>query len=137
MNTNAIDAYSRSEPTARSTATSGGTGQLERDSFMQLLLMQLKSQDPMSPMDSAAMFNQMAQLSVLEQLWDIRDMLSESVNASQLSQGASLIGRQVEANSAEIGRVSGLVDSVRMMSGTIWLQIGNDEVRMDEVVSVQ
>lgn len=138
MNTSAIDnSYSRSEVTSRNAPASGGTGQMERDSFMQLLLLQLRSQDPMNPMDSAAMFNQMAQLSVLEQLWDIRDMISESATAGQLSQGAALIGRYVEANSVESGRLSGLVDSVRMQSGTVWLQIGDDEVRMDQVVSVQ
>lgn len=138
MNTSAIDnSYNRSEVTSRNSPASGGTGQMERDGFMQLLLLQLRSQDPMNPMDSAAMFNQMAQLSVLEQLWDIRDMISEGATAGQLSQGAALIGRYVEANSVETGRLSGLVDSVRMQSGTVWLQIGNDEVRMDQVISVQ
>lgn len=83
------------------------------------------------------MFNQMAQLSVLEQLWDIRDMMSENMTAGQLSQGAALIGRQVEAKSVENGTITGLVDGVRMQSGTVWLQIGDDEVRMDQVVSVQ
>lgn len=138
MNTSAIDnTYSRSEVTSRSSSAPGGTGQMERDSFMQLLLLQLRSQDPMNPMDSAAMFNQMAQLSVLEQLWDIRDMISDGAAAEQLSQGAALIGRYVEANSAESGRLSGLVDSVRMQSGTVWLQLGDKEVRMDQVISVQ
>ena len=136
MNTNAITAQPGTM--ARSTATNrSGTQELQRDNFMELLLLQLRSQDPMSPMDSSAMFNQMAQLSMLEQLWDIRDMLAQSTAGEQLGQGALLIGRQVEANSVTAGHISGLVESVRMESGVVWLQIGADEVRMDEILSVQ
>jgi flagellar basal-body rod modification protein FlgD len=138
MTVHSIGGNTRTEPSTRSTATAQtGTKDLERDSFMELLLLQLRSQDPMNPMDSSAMFNQMAQLSMLEQLWDIRDMLSENTVSQQLAQGATLLGRQVEANSAEVGQVSGLVEGVRMMSGAIWLQIGDSEVRLDEVMSVQ
>lgn len=136
MNTNEISSRSAAMTRSGST-TQTGNKELERDSFMELLLLQLRSQDPLSPMDSAAMFNQMAQLSMLEQLWDIRDLLSESTASQQLSQGASLIGRQVEANSLENGRISGLVESVRMQSGSVWLQIGESEVRIDEVLTVQ
>ncbi len=142
MNTSIIDPTTPGEIASRSasrstSSTKSSTGELQRGNFMDLLLLQLRSQDPMSPMDSAAMFNQMAQLSVLEQLWDMRDMMAESAATSQLSQGAALIGRQVEANSIESGHISGLVDGVRMQSGTVWLQVGKDEVRMEEVVSVQ
>ena len=116
MNTNAITAQPGTM--ARSTSTNrSGTQELQRDNFMELLLLQLRSQDPMSPMDSSAMFNQMAQLSMLEQLWDIRDMLAQSTAGEQLGQGALLIGRQVEANSVSTGHISGLVESVRMESG--------------------
>lgn len=138
MNTNEIGNRAYSAVVSQNRSTTRGDGkELGRDNFMELLLLQLRSQDPMSPMDSSAMFNQMAQLSMLEQLWDIRDMLSESTTSQQLSQGATLIGREVEANSLSAGRVSGLVESVRMQSGSVWLQIGNAEVRIDEVLSVQ
>lgn len=138
MTIQGIGSYTRAESLARNgSAAQARTGSLERDSFMELLLLQLRSQDPMNPMDSAAMFNQMAQLSTLEQLWDIRDLLSQNTASQQLAQGASLLGRQVEANSIAAGQVSGLVEGVRLMSGSVWLQIGDAEVRMDEVVSVQ
>lgn len=105
---------------------------------MQLLLLQMRSQDPMNPMDSAQMFGQMAQLTTLEQLWDIRDLLSEAVFVTQqLGQGAMLIGRYVEAASQEAGQVAGLVDEARMVSGQVQLQIGNKQVLLKDVTSVQ
>lgn len=109
----------------------------ERDQFMQLLLLQLRSQDPMSPMDTTAMFNQMSQLSMLEQLWDIRSMMEQSSATQQLAQGSNLLGRHVQANTVDHGMISGLVDQVRMVSGQVWLQIGNREVKLDQVVTVQ
>ena len=128
--------------TARSATAVGQVSQstnrgLERDSFMQLLLLQMRSQDPMNPMDSAQMFGQMAQLTTLEQLWDMRDLLSEANVTQQLGQGAMLIGRYVEAASQETGQVAGLVDEVRMVSGKIQLQIGNKQVLLKDVTSVQ
>lgn len=128
--------------TARTSGTGSGVDQsssrgLERDSFMQLLLLQMRSQDPMNPMDSAQMFNQMAQLTTLEQLWDIRDLMSQAASTQQLGQGAMLIGRYVEAASQETGRISGLVDEARMISGQVLLNIGGKQVRLEDVLSVQ
>ncbi|MBX3053630.1 MAG: hypothetical protein KF753_19285 [Caldilineaceae bacterium] len=128
--------------TAHSRTSAAGVEQnatrsLERDSFMQLLLLQMRSQDPMNPMDSSQMFNQMAQLTSLEQLWDIRDLMSEANATQQLGQGAMLIGRYVEASSQSAGNVTGLVDEARMISGQVMLQIGGKQVRLEDVHSVQ
>ena len=128
--------------TARSATAAGQVSQstnrgLERDSFMQLLLLQMRSQDPMNPMDSAQMFGQMAQLTTLEQLWDMRDLLSEANVTQQLGQGAMLIGRYVEAAGQEAGQVAGLVDEARMVSGQVQLQIGNKQALLKDVTSVQ
>lgn len=115
-----------------------GAGQgLDKDAFMDLLLLQIRSQDPMNPMDSSQMFNQMAQLSMLEQLWDIREAVTETSTTQQLAEGSMLIGRHVEASSATAGRISGLVEQVKMVSGAVWLQVGADQIRLDEVTSVQ
>lgn len=110
---------------------------LERDSFMQLLLLQMRSQDPMNPMDSSQMFDQMSQLTMLEQLWDMRDLLTEANTTQQLGQGAMLIGRYVEAANATTGKVAGLVDEARMVSGKVMLHIGGKQVRLEDVISVQ
>ncbi|RME65137.1 MAG: hypothetical protein D6790_02270 [Caldilineae bacterium] len=130
------------ETSARSSGTTApsqpqrGLG-MERDSFMQLLLLQMRSQDPMSPMDTTQMFNQMAQLSMLEQLWDIRDLLEQAQGTEQLAQGAALIGRHVEAVNQAQEQVSGLVEQVRSVSGEVWLAIGDQEVRLEDVLSVE
>jgi flagellar basal-body rod modification protein FlgD len=118
-------------------SSSARQNSVERDAFMELLMMQVKSQDPLNPMDSAQVFDQLAQLSTLEQLWSIGETLESGNSTQQLANGALLIGRYVEANSVDEGRISGLVDQVRMVSGRVWLKIGEKEVHLEDVLSVQ
>jgi flagellar basal-body rod modification protein FlgD len=78
--------------------------QLGKDEFLQLLVTQLRNQDPMNPSDPNQMAAQLAQFSTVEQLVNIGEQLEaqsaanealiESVNASSAMQ---LIGRTVLA----------------------------------------
>ena len=90
---------------------SGGTSKsiLGKDDFLKLMLMQLKYQDPMSPMDSSQYSAQLAQFSSLEQLSNMNSLLEMSVNANfQLTQAvsntmsAALIGKEVKLTGNEI-----------------------------------
>lgn len=59
----------------------------QSDMFMKLLLAQLQSQDPLSPMDANSFVNQMVQFNTLEQITKIREMIQASgiVSASSES----------------------------------------------------
>jgi flagellar basal-body rod modification protein FlgD len=65
-------------------STSGSTGALANEStFLQLLVAQIKNQDPTQPMDSTAFLSQLAQFSQLEQLVGIRqDIENPSTTAA-------------------------------------------------------
>ena len=71
-----ISGISQNDPTANSSgtnsATSGktaatGTTQVTKNMFLQLLVAQIKNQDPMSPSDGAQFLAQLAQFQQLEQ----------------------------------------------------------------------
>lgn len=47
----------------------------QSDMFMKLLMAQLKSQDPMSPMDANSFVDQMVQFNTLEQITEIRQLV--------------------------------------------------------------
>jgi flagellar basal-body rod modification protein FlgD len=47
----------------------------QSDMFMKLLLAQLRSQDPMSPMDANSFVNQMVQFNTLDQITQIRQLV--------------------------------------------------------------
>jgi flagellar basal-body rod modification protein FlgD len=62
---------------------------LGRDEFLQLLVAQMKNQDPLSPMDGQEMAAQLAQFSQVEQLLDIKASL-QTVAANQAELGVAL-----------------------------------------------
>lgn len=64
-----------------------GTGKLDRQGFVQLILAQLQFQDPTAPQDSTQMLNQQLQL---QQADETKSM----VNATKFSQAASMVGKQ-------------------------------------------
>lgn len=59
--------------TASTTASSANNvmNAFDTDTFMQLLLAELKNQDPLEPMNNSEMVSQMAQLNSLQQLTSI------------------------------------------------------------------
>jgi len=77
---------SSSSSTATSTTTtpSGGLG---RDAFMQLLVTQLKNQDPTQPQDSSQFVAELAQFSSLEKLTSIDQSTAKLNDISQFFTG--------------------------------------------------
>jgi flagellar basal-body rod modification protein FlgD len=60
----------------------------QESTFLQLLVAQIKNQDPTQPMDSTAFLSQLAQFSQLEQLVGIRqDMEKPSTSATTPTAG--------------------------------------------------
>jgi flagellar basal-body rod modification protein FlgD len=66
--------------------------------FLKLLVAQMQNQDPLNPMDNAAVTTQMAQINTvsgIQQLNTTMQQLSSQVVQMQALQGASLVGRSV------------------------------------------
>ena len=68
------DASQTTDPTA-SSAVSNVDGLANENTFLQLLVAQIKNQDPTNPTDSVQFLSQLAQFSQLEQLIGIRQEL--------------------------------------------------------------
>lgn len=87
--------------TTTQTTTTGSADTLSPDSFMTLLIAQLRTQDPTSPMDTTAMVNQLATMQMVSE--------SRATRQSQeFTEATNLIGKQVTwQNSATGGAVTG------------------------------
>ncbi|MCX7079394.1 MAG: flagellar hook assembly protein FlgD [Pseudomonas sp.] len=101
---------------AAATGSATGNKALGKDAFLQLLVTQLKNQNPLSPQDNGAFVAQMAQFSSLEGITKLNDSvtsLSSSYKSSQALQASSLVGRSVVAQTG-----SAYVDTTKSLTGT-------------------
>ena len=111
--------------------------QLGQDTFLKLMVAQLRNQDPMNPQDSAEFLAQTAQFTSLEKLGTVADQTSQAL-AAQMSFGAStLAGKSVTYLDEDgVTELSGKVDSVRFTPTGPVLNVGASQVLLSSVVSV-
>jgi flagellar basal-body rod modification protein FlgD len=95
--------------TAGASAMKQATG-LDKDDFLQMLVAQLKNQDPLNPQDSSAFVAQLAQITQVEQTYNIntnlQSLMAAQNSANSLS-AASLIGKVVSAQGSQVALTSG------------------------------
>lgn len=68
-------------------ADSGSKNNLDKNTFMTLLVAQLKNQDPLAPQDGAQFLAQLAQFNSVEQLININDKLNQFLNQQGTATG--------------------------------------------------
>ncbi|CDX31925.1 Flagellar hook capping protein [Mesorhizobium sp. SOD10] len=86
---------------------------VDYQSFLKLLIAEMKNQDPTKPMDSTQYVAQLATFSQVEQSVQTNTKLDQIMQSSALSQADALIGRSI--TSAD-GKVTGTVASVTLSS---------------------
>jgi flagellar basal-body rod modification protein FlgD len=99
-----------SSATGSASSTAATSAANLQTTFLQLLVAQLKNQDPTNPMDSSQMTSQLAQISTVQgisQLNTSLSSLSTQLSAGQQSQAALLIGSTVLAPGNSISVASG------------------------------
>lgn len=89
---------------------------VDYQSFLKLLVAEMKHQDPTNPMDATQYVSQLASFSQVEQSVQINSKLENILASSQLSQASSIIGKVL--TSAD-GTVKGTVAEVRLYSDGI------------------
>ncbi|MCG6859115.1 MAG: flagellar hook assembly protein FlgD [Salaquimonas sp.] len=98
------------------TTQSGSTGSgsnvtADYNTFLQLLITQLKNQDPTNPVDNTEQIAQLASFSAVEQQTQTNQKLDLLLTYAGLDKASSMIGKQI--TSAD-GEVSGIVQSVSL-----------------------
>lgn len=96
--------------------------QVDYQSFLKLLVAQMKNQDPTQPMDSTQYVAQLATFSQVEQSVQMNSKLDQMLQSSALAQADAIIGRTIK--SAD-GTISGTVAEVRLTSNGITAVLEN------------
>ena len=89
---------------------------VDYDAFLQLLVAQMKNQDPTNPTDSGAFLSQLASFSSVEQAIQTNSKLDTMLTGSLLTQADSIIGRTLVSKD---GATTGKVVSVTIGDGTL------------------
>ncbi|KAB0679892.1 flagellar hook assembly protein FlgD [Aureimonas leprariae] len=112
--TSAASAATSTDTTKSTHKTDAEKNALDYNSFLQLLVAQMKNQDPLNPSDPTEQLSQLASFSNVEQSIKLNDKLSSLLTVSSLGQADGVIGRTI--TSAD-GTVSGVVKSVTIKNG--------------------
>ncbi|MBI6632202.1 flagellar hook assembly protein FlgD [Pseudomonas paralactis] len=109
-----------------------GNQALGKDAFLQLLVTQLKNQNPLSPQDNGAFVAQLAQFSSLEGINTLNDSvnnISSNFSSSQALQASSLVGRAIIIQTDKA-----MVDTSKSMNGSVEVPsaVGNVSIKITD-----
>jgi flagellar basal-body rod modification protein FlgD len=117
-----------------STAPRSQGSTLDQETFLRLLVTQMKTQDPTKPMDSTEYIAQLASFSQVEQSVQLNSKLDSLLTSSALSLAENMIGRNV--TSAD-GTISGEVKSVKITNeGPLLTLVDGKTLTLDDGVVI-
>jgi flagellar basal-body rod modification protein FlgD len=110
--------------------------------YMNLLVTELKNQNPMKPMDNQEMTAQMTQFSELQQLESISGSFKDALQSANLNYASTLLGKKITFNvSDENGNtqsVNAVVEKVaKGEDDKVTLVTGGGIVNLSDVVSIE
>ena len=117
------------------TTTDAGTDKKlgDQDTFLKLLVAQLKYQDPSNPADSTQFLAQTAQFTQVEKLGDIADLLK----SQRLTGVSGLVGHNVTYMDENGAHQSGVISAAKLNGDSEpMLRIGNTDVQLSKVMEV-
>lgn len=114
----------------------GAMQELGKDVFLQLLVTQLRHQDPLNPQDNSAFVAQMAQFTALEQMQNLNQLLGKMLDLQAGVQAPALLDRWVTVTQESGAQQSGRVQAVEYSSGKPWLIVDGRRYPLEAVQRV-
>ncbi len=110
--------------------------------YMNLLITQLRNQNPLEPLNNNEMASQLAQFSQLQQLESMNTRFADVLTTAERTYANSLIGKEVsfevETESGTTDVASGVVQQVyNNVEGEILLVAGDRRVTLKDILSVK
>lgn len=115
---------------ATTTASTSGVGALGPDAFMNLLIAQMRYQDPLAPSDPSAMMQQTSMLAQTEMLLQVAEAQQQLLGLTQASIAGDLVGTEITATRADGSSLVGVVDAVRFTTQGPMLVVADEEIAL-------
>ena len=115
-------------PTDKTTEVKDTNSSLDKDAFLQLLVAQMKYQDPLEPTSNTEYISQLATFSELEEM--------QNVSASvEMQRANNLVGQYVFVKT-DNGFKEGMVDYVVYQGGKVYLSVNEELYNLDDLDTV-
>ncbi|AMC13384.1 flagellar basal body rod modification protein FlgD [Liberibacter crescens] len=116
-------------PLKNEVKSSGAQKKVNYDSFLKLLVAQIKHQDPTEPMKASEQIAQLAVFSQVEESIKVNSNLQELLNSNRLAQAASYIGKKIIGLD---GVKKGVISSVELTpSGLVALTSDHQKIPVE------
>lgn len=110
-----------------------GTSELGKDAFLQLLVAQMKYQDPLNPTSDTEYIAQLAQFSQLEQM---QNLAATNENSQMFSMVGKEVCVSVENSDGTLSYKQGVVNGVTMSGGKAYLTVDGSLYDSEHLVEV-
>lgn len=113
-----------------------------KQDFLNLLMTQLRHQDPLNVQEDREFIAQLAQFSTLEQTTNLGLAMENLAGFQRLSQGAALIGKEITAlvdtgGEGEAHEITGIVEETRTENGEILLMVNGQAVKSQDITRIR
>ena len=109
---------------------------LDKDTFLKLLVAQLKYQDPNSPMDTTQFMSQTAQFTSVEKLTEMAKSHTSMLQSQNFLSASNMVGRTITYPGPDNTDLTGVVTSARFSSDGPVLRVGDQDVPLSSVKGV-
>jgi flagellar basal-body rod modification protein FlgD len=118
------------------TAATKSRSEMDKDTFLKLLVAQLRYQDPTKPMDGAQFVAESAQFTTVEVLQKLQQSHAELLAFQSTLVSSGLIGKEVTAIGPDGKELTGVVTSARIVAGQAYLVVGDETLPVSSVVKI-
>ena len=142
-------AFTQSSTTDRKTSSKN-----DSNMFLNLMLQQLKNQDPTQPTDNTEWLSQLAQYSSLEQMTQMNTGLTNCMNYisamykdmsmnAEITQSLSMVGKEVtitvpdEKDSSKTTEITGKVTEANFKDGTGKVKVNGEYYSISNITSIR
>ena len=109
------------------TSSSANPYNLTTSDFINMMVTQLKNQDPTQPMSNAELMQQMSQIGQLQSTSQLQTTLTAFGLQTQIGGAAGLIGKTVQGIDASNNTIKGVVNSVSVSGNTVSLMLDSGQ----------
>lgn len=131
--TNGTTSTESTSSTSSTSTTKSSGSTLDKEAFLQLLVAQMKYQDPLEPTSNTEYISQYAQFSQVESLQNVSSSMD-------LQRASALVGKEVyvqtTTSSGETKYIQGMVDYVSFEGGKPYVYVNEEAYPLDEVQTI-